>query len=87
MHVLVIGAGVAGLSCALELAKAGVRGDVIDRGERLGSHCCSWFAGGMLAHYLVGPEVQPVRQARVFKETAPKPPMFEIYPREILSMG
>ena len=49
MEVLVIGAGVAGLSCALELAQAGLSVQIIDRGSRLGSESCSWFAGGMLA--------------------------------------
>lgn len=49
MDVTVIGAGVAGLTCAVELAEKGVAVEVIDRSEGLGSSCCSWFAGGMLA--------------------------------------
>src|SRR5882757_6814996 len=49
MHVTVIGAGVAGLACAVELAERGATVEVVDRGERLGSSCCSWYAGGMLA--------------------------------------
>jgi glycine oxidase len=49
MDVTVIGAGVAGLTCAVELAERGVTVEVVDRAERLGSSCCSWFAGGMLA--------------------------------------
>jgi glycine oxidase len=60
MHVLVIGAGVAGLSCALELAKAGVRVEVIDRGSGLGTQCCSWFAGGMLAPWCEGEDASPL---------------------------
>lgn len=48
-HVTVIGAGVAGLTCALELAERGVAVEVLERSERLGGACCSWYAGGMLA--------------------------------------
>jgi glycine oxidase len=49
MMVSVIGAGVAGLACALELAERGVAVEVLERGTRLGAAGCSWFAGGMLA--------------------------------------
>jgi glycine oxidase len=49
MQATVVGAGVAGLACAVELAEHGARVDVLDRAEQLGSACCSWFAGGMLA--------------------------------------
>ena len=49
MHVTVIGAGVAGLACAIELAERGATVEVLERAERLGSSSCSWFAGGMLA--------------------------------------
>jgi len=49
MHVRVIGAGVAGLTCALELAERGATVEVLDRGEALGPSSCSWYAGGMLA--------------------------------------
>ncbi len=49
MRAVVIGAGVAGLACALELAERGASVEVLERGERLGSGGCSWFAGGMLA--------------------------------------
>lgn len=51
MRVSVIGAGVAGLACAVELAERGATVEVLERGERLGAACCSWFAGGMLAPY------------------------------------
>jgi glycine oxidase len=46
---IVVGAGVAGLACALELAERGREVEVIERGRRLGDGCCSWMAGGMLA--------------------------------------
>ena len=49
MHVTVVGAGVGGLSCALELAERGVSVEVLERGESLGAGSCSWYAGGMLA--------------------------------------
>jgi glycine oxidase len=47
--VTVIGAGVAGLACALELAERGAKVEVVDRGRALGDGSCSWQAGGMLA--------------------------------------
>ena len=49
MRVTVIGAGIAGLTCALELAERGAAVEVLERGRRLGRRRCSWFAGGMLA--------------------------------------
>lgn len=48
MRVSVIGAGVAGLTCALELAERGVPVEVLERDAAPGRGC-SWFAGGMLA--------------------------------------
>jgi glycine oxidase len=48
-RIIVVGAGVAGLACALELAERGLQVEVIERGRRLGDGCCSWMAGGMLA--------------------------------------
>jgi len=47
--IIVVGAGVAGLACALELAERGLQVEVIERGRRLGEGSCSWMAGGMLA--------------------------------------
>lgn len=48
-RVSVVGAGVAGLTCALELAERGAQVEVLERGDRLGEDSCSWYAGGMLA--------------------------------------
>jgi glycine oxidase len=48
-RVTVIGAGVAGLAVALELAEHGAAVEVIERGRSLGEAACSWYAGGMLA--------------------------------------
>jgi glycine oxidase len=49
VQVTVIGAGVAGLTCALELAERGEAVEVWERAARLDAAGCSWFAGGMLA--------------------------------------
>ncbi|MDB6091252.1 MAG: glycine oxidase ThiO [Gammaproteobacteria bacterium] len=60
MHVTVIGAGVAGLACAVELAERGARVEVIEQGEKLGSSCCSWYAGGMLAPWCELESAEPL---------------------------
>lgn len=49
MDVTVVGAGVAGLTCAVELAERGVAVQVLERSDAPGPSCCSWFAGAMLA--------------------------------------
>jgi len=49
MRVIVRGAGVAGLACALELAERGATVEVRERAPALAGAGCSWFAGGMLA--------------------------------------
>jgi len=49
MRVTVIGAGVAGLACAVELAERGAAVEVLERAAALPAAGCSWFAGGMLA--------------------------------------
>jgi glycine oxidase len=49
MRVTVIGAGVAGLAAAIELAERGAEVEVLERSERLGARACSWAAGGMIA--------------------------------------
>jgi glycine oxidase len=60
MRITVIGAGVAGLSCALELAERGAAVEVLDRGEKLGSSSCSWYAGGMLAPWCELESAEPL---------------------------
>ncbi|MGO1079302.1 glycine oxidase ThiO [Inquilinus sp. CA228] len=60
MHATVIGAGVVGLACALELAERGVDVSVIDRGDRLGAGSASWYAGGMLAPWCELESAEPL---------------------------
>jgi glycine oxidase len=49
VRVTVLGAGIAGLTCALELAERGASVELLERAPQLASAGCSWFAGGMLA--------------------------------------
>jgi glycine oxidase len=49
MRVTVIGAGVAGLACALELAERGASVQLLERASEPARAGCSWYAGGMLA--------------------------------------
>lgn len=58
--VTIIGAGVAGLFAAHELASRGIRPRIIDRNGPPGPHGCSWWAGGMLAPYCEGVTAEPV---------------------------
>ena len=60
MRVTVIGAGIAGLTCALELAERGTRVAVVERGDRLGARACSWYAGGMLAPWCELESAEPL---------------------------
>lgn len=60
MSFTVIGAGVAGLTIATELAERGAEVRIVDSGGSPGPHACSWWAGGMLAPFCEGetaPEV------------------------------
>lgn len=52
--VTVVGAGVAGLCVAAELAARGGPVSVVDRAGAPGPHGCSWWAGGMLAPFCEG---------------------------------
>jgi glycine oxidase len=49
VRVTVIGAGIAGLSCALELSERGASVELLECSPQLAGASCSWFAGGMLA--------------------------------------
>ncbi|MEM7544031.1 MAG: glycine oxidase ThiO [Pseudomonadota bacterium] len=52
--IQVIGAGVAGLAIAAELAERGAPVRLTDREPEPGAHACSWWAGGMLAPHCEG---------------------------------
>src|SRR5690606_36738949 len=54
VRVTVIGAGVAGLCVATEIAARGGEVRLLDRGGGPGPHGCSWWAGGMLAPFCEG---------------------------------
>ncbi len=69
-EVTVLGAGVAGLAVAAELADRGVAVAIVDRGGGPGPHACSWWAGGMLAPFCEGESAEePV--VRLGQEAAP----------------
>lgn len=50
-NITVVGAGVAGLCVATELATRGLALRVLDSAGGPGAHGCSWWAGGMLAPF------------------------------------
>jgi glycine oxidase len=60
MKVSVIGAGVVGLACAVELAERGVDVEVLERSDSLGASACSWRAGGMLAPWCERENADPL---------------------------
>jgi glycine oxidase len=53
-EVTIIGAGVAGLCVARALLDRGAEVMLVDRHADIGSHACSWWAGGMLAPFCEG---------------------------------
>jgi len=60
MKVTIIGAGVAGLTCAVELTERGVDVEVLERSAGLGESACSWQAGGMLAPWCERESAEPL---------------------------
>jgi glycine oxidase len=60
MRVSVIGAGIAGLVCALELAERGADVEVLERAAALPAAGCSWYAGGMLAPWCERESSEPL---------------------------
>lgn len=58
-RVTIIGAGVAGLVTATELAGHGARVEILERAPSLGTHACAWFAGGMLAPWCEQATAEP----------------------------
>ncbi len=57
--VTIIGAGVAGLWAARSCLARGLHPRLIDRAGAPGPHCCSWWAGGMLAPECEGATAEP----------------------------
>lgn len=55
----IIGAGVVGLCVARELFDSGAEITIFERGDGIGKHACSWWAGGMLAPYCEGETAEP----------------------------
>lgn len=60
MKATIVGAGVVGLACAVELAGRGVEVEVIERSDSLGAAACSWRAGGMLAPWCEQESAEPL---------------------------
>lgn len=60
MKIVVIGAGVAGLACAVELAERGAEVNVLEQSDVLGAAACSWHAGGMLAPWCERENAEPL---------------------------
>lgn len=69
-EITIVGAGVAGLCVATELAARGLAFRIIDSKGAPGPHGCSWWAGGMLAPFCEGESAEePV--VRLGREAAP----------------
>jgi glycine oxidase len=60
MRVDIVGAGVAGLTCAVELATRGIEVHVFEKAASLGGHACSWYAGGMLSPWCELESAEPL---------------------------
>ena len=60
MRVIVVGAGVAGLTTALALSEGGAEVMVLERSASLGLDACSRFAGGMLAPWCEAESAEPL---------------------------
>ncbi|MBS7537453.1 FAD-dependent oxidoreductase [Ancylobacter lacus] len=58
-RVTVVGAGVAGLTCAHAFALRGARVTIVERNQGTGQGC-SWFAGGMLAPWCERESAEPL---------------------------
>lgn len=49
MKIAIIGAGVAGMTCAVEFAERGAAVEIFEQAQGFGPQSCSWYAGGMLS--------------------------------------
>ncbi|MDF2996635.1 MAG: glycine oxidase ThiO [Xanthobacteraceae bacterium] len=59
MRVTIVGAGVAGLTCAHAFARRGAQVTVVERNPGSGQGC-SWYAGGMLAPWCERESAEPL---------------------------
>jgi glycine oxidase len=59
MKISIIGAGVAGLTCAFEFANRGCKVEVVEQNATAGLGC-SWYAGGMLAPWCEREAAEPL---------------------------
>jgi len=59
-RIEIIGAGVAGLSCAVVFARAGCKVRLIAASDGPDESCCSWWAGGMLAPWCELESTEPL---------------------------
>lgn len=59
-RIEIIGAGVAGLSCALVFARAGCKVRLVAASDGPDQKCCSWWAGGMLAPWCELESTEPL---------------------------
>ncbi|MBL1420696.1 MAG: glycine oxidase ThiO [Alphaproteobacteria bacterium] len=60
LKISIIGGGVAGLCVARELVDRGADITLYERGDGVGKHACSWWAGGMLAPYCEGETAEDI---------------------------
>lgn len=60
MRITVIGAGVAGLVCAVEFVERGASVEVLEKADDIGARSCSWYAGGMLAPWCERERAEPL---------------------------
>lgn len=58
-RITIIGAGVAGLTAAIELSAAGAGVEIVERAPSIEHAGCSWFAGGMLAPWCERVDTDP----------------------------
>ncbi len=84
MHVLVLGAGVVGVSSAYQLAKQGCRVTLIDRAEQAGMGS-SYANGGQLSYRYRTPIANPGVLLQLPKILLGLDPAFKIYPSKDLS--
>ncbi len=59
MKITIIGAGVAGLTAALELSAHGLQVEIVERGTRLGLFACSMLAGGLISPWCEHETLEP----------------------------